>query len=258
MGRFSVSHPIEANGGTPVNVQDQTSRMLDLDFIKALAPPTTLVVDTAPGDRTIRVSNTAGFAAGVVVGITNVSGIFYFGEQVGALAGDVVTLDTPVDKIFDAATSNVIVASRDMAVDGSLTTQVFQIGGFSTPDLRVDITRVHGYLQSGSAMDDSLFGSLAPLTYGIVLRKNDDIIENFWNAKTNGRLAKICGGDFNYTASAPAGSNGARFRNTFAGAEKHGVTVRLGAGETFEVLIQDDLTGLEAFEMMAQGHFVAD
>jgi hypothetical protein len=232
--------------------------MLDLDFIRLLAPPTTLLSDVNPGDTTIDVTSTTGFVAGSVVGLVLVTGQFYFGEQVGAIAGNTVTLDTPIDRQFPSATTNVLPASRDMAVDGSSTTQIFQIGGFGTPDLKVDITRVHGYIQAATAMDDAKFGDLTALTNGIVLRKNDTIIDNFWNAKTNGRIGLICGGDFNYTDRAPGGSEGARFRNTFAGPEKHGVVVRLSAGETLEVLIQDNLTGLEEFHMMAQGHFVTD
>ena len=79
-----------------------------------------------------------------------------------------------------------------------------------------------------------------------------------WNAKTNGELALICASDFYYTDKAPAGQNGARFRNTFSGQDKHGVTIRLAPGETLELVVQDDLTLLSVFNMMAQGHFVTD
>jgi len=80
---------------------------------------------------------------------------------------------------------------------------------------------------------------------------------NLWNVKSNGQIRLLCF-DGNYSDKAPAGSYGFNFRNTYAGPSKHGVTIRLMDGETLEILIQDSLTGLESFKMMAQGHIVAD
>ena len=108
-------------------------------------------------------------------------------------------------------------------------------------------------------MDDSLFGGMSPLTYGIQVRKNitgGDYV-NYWNAKFNGEIALVCY-DFTYASKAPAGSFGLRFRNSYGGQAKHGVTIRLDPGDTLEVLVQDDLTDLEEFHMMAQGHLVTD
>jgi len=58
--------------------------------------------------------------------------------------------------------------------------------------------------------------------------------------------------DAGYADRAPAGDEGFRFRNTFT---KYGVFIELIAGDTLEILIQDDLTGQDSFRMMAQGHF---
>ena len=49
---------------------------------------------------------------------------------------------------------------------------------------------------------------------------------------------------------------GLSVRMTFAGQDKHGVVVRLDTGEEFQIVVQDDLTGLETFSCMAEGHFV--
>jgi len=250
--------PGEDNGGIPVNVQDQHTRALDLDFIQAAGVPTTLTVETALEDMTITIADTTGFDAGNVVGIFSGEGFFYFGKQIGAPAGQVVTLDTPIDKKFTTALSAVITATDELAVNGSVTTEIFQIGPVGVPrDLEVDITRITGYIQSGSAMDDALFGNLAALTNGVVLRVNNEVIDNVWNIKSNGDIGLLCF-DAAYTDKAPAGSFGYRFRNTYAGPSKHGVTLRLMGGEMLEVLIQDNLSGLESFRMMAQGHVVTD
>lgn len=253
-----ITSPLESNGALPVNIQDQHSLALDLRFIQAQGAPTTLTVQADPEDRTLTLASAAGFVAGSVVGLFTGGGIFYFGKQVGAAAGSVITLDTPIDKIFTIAATTVLRASDNMAVDGSGTTQIFQVGpvGVGTA-IEVDVTRILGYIQSDSAMDDALFGNLTALTNGIVLRHNNTVIDNIWNVKTNGDLGLLCF-DAQYTDKAPAGSFGYRFRNTYAGPSKHGVTIRLQPGDTLEVLLQDALQGLEVFSMMAQGHIVTD
>jgi hypothetical protein len=233
-------------------------RPVDLSFIQAQGAPTTLAVQANPNDTTITVADATGFVDGNTVGFfCATEGCYYFGRQVGAPSGNIITLDTPVDQAYVVG-SNVIRALREMAVDGSTTTQVFQVGPIGQDTaLAVMVTRINLYLQDGTSMDDGMFGGLgAALTYGVVFRRNNGIIENYWNVKTNGELSEICAGDFNYSDKAPGGSNGARGRNTFSGEEKHATGIRLKAGDTLELLIQDDLTGLESFTAMAQGHLL--
>lgn len=250
---------IESNGAIPVNVQDQHTQALDLPFIKATGIPTTLSVQTALGDRTVTVADTTGFVAGNVVAMFQPFGPFYYGKQIGAPAGNVISLDTPIDSVFTVGIG-VLSATDNMAVNGAVTTQVFQIGSEQRSTIEeMDVTRFMGYIQDGTAMDDGLFGGIGALTYGIVLRvRTATNLTNIWNAKSNGELGLLCY-DTAYTTKPPAGtSHGFRFRNTYASQGKHGVTIRLLPGEVLEVLIQDDLTDLELFQMMAQGHVVTD
>jgi hypothetical protein len=142
-----------------------------------------------------------------------------------------------------------------MAVDGSSAPVTFRVGPIGTV-IEFDITRITGYLQDGSAMDDSLFGGITALTKGCVFRLSNGEKTNMWNAKSNGDLALLTGIDFTYTDSAPSGSFGARFRISYSGQDKHGVTLRMEVGETLDFIIQDDLTGLEVFNLMATGHAV--
>ena len=118
---------VEKNGGLAVNIQDQHSKALDLNFIQSLGA-TTLGVDASPGDRTITLTDATGFVGGNVIGIVCPTGEFYFGEQVGTAAGNVITLDTPIDSEFANTACTVLRATKDLAVDGSGTTQVFQVG----------------------------------------------------------------------------------------------------------------------------------
>ena len=250
--------PMETNGAIPVNIQDQHTRALDIPFIQNLTP-TTLSAKASPDDKTVTVTSTAGFTADASVVIAG-GGEFYYGKQVGAVAGQVVTLDTPIDVEY-AAGSIIFPGSHHMNVDGSGTTQIYQIGPVGGPagvsTIELDITRIMGYIQCGSAIDDSLFGNLAALANGVILRVNNDVIHNVWNVKTNGEIGLLCY-DSSESAKAPAGSFGLRFRNTYAGQAKHGVTLRLMPGDTLQILIQDNLSTLEDFVMMAQGHIVTD
>jgi len=252
-----ITTPLESNGAVPVNIQDQTSLAIDLKFIQSQAQ-TTLTSTAAIGATVINVASAASFDAGDAVGLfCAVDGHFMFAEviSVNVLA---ITIDTPIDKAF-ASGDNVIVATGHMNLSGTLASpQVFQVGpaGIGT-GLAIDITRIMGNISDGSAMDDGKFGGITGLTNGVVLRQNNGEINNIWNVKSNGDIGLLCF-DAQYTTKAPAGENGFRFRNTYASPGKHGVAIRLEAGDTLEILIQDDLTDLTDFQVMAQGHVVTE
>jgi len=250
---------VESNGGLAVNIQDQTSRALDLYFIQALGAPTQLASNTVEDAYTIAVSNTANFVDGTYVGIfCPTSDCFFFAEQLGAPAGSVITLDTPVDRVFTVG-DTVLPSTRQLNVDGSVTAEVFQIGPFgATTDLEIDITRIMGQMTDQTSMDDSKFGGITGgLTRGLVLRLNNGQMLTQWNIKSNGDFGLLAY-DIDYSEKAPAGFYGFRFRNTYGGQSKHGVVLRIEPGETLEILVQDDLTGLDTFQVMAQGHEVTD
>lgn len=253
---INITNPLDVNGNIEVAVQDQHTLALDLNFIQAQGAPTTLSAQADIEDTTLTLTDATGFVDGNIIALLSGTGFFYFGTQIGAAVGSVVTIDTPIDNTFISGTT-VLRASKDMNVVGSLASpEIFQIGPVGV-DIEVDITRVNGYIQSGTAMDDSLFGGLAALTNGVVFRKTNGTNQNFWNVKTNSDLAMLAGVDANYTDRAPAGSFGFRYRISYGGQDKHGVTIRLEANEILEILIQDDLSTLEVYSMIGQGHVVS-
>ena len=238
-----------------IRVLDQTSQSIDF-FFGRLDTLTTLAAQADPEDKTLTLTSATGFVDGTRLGIFSADDpdVIYLGDQIGAPAGNVVAVDSPIDQTLPV-TSAVAGVTTNMAVDGSSTTQVFQIGPVGAGSTSVvDITRIMGHLLDSTAMDDGKFGGISALTNGVVLRKNDGVMKNLWNVKTNADLELICF-DFNYSDKAPGGQFGANFRNTFGGQGAHGVVLELLPGEYLEVLIQDDLTGLDEFRMMAQGHF---
>jgi hypothetical protein len=250
---------VETNGGLAVNIQDQHTRMLDLPFINANpANFTTLTADASKGDFIVSVTQTTGMAIGSIIGLSNPIGNFYFGEITGIDSLD-ITLDTQLDSDFPSADSNVFPGTTNMNVEGTMANPIiFQVRGVGPGSgIEIDITRVMGSMTDGSAMTDELFGSLTALTNGIALRVINSTTQNIWNLKTNGAIALLCF-DAQYPDKVPTGVYSFRFRNTFAGQAKHGVTIRLAPGDVLELLVQDDLTDLTDFHMMAQGHFVGN
>ena len=247
------------NGGLDVNIQDQHTLALDVHFARAINGPTTLSVATAVGDRTVTVVSTSGFIDGTVVQLSSGTGKFFRAHQLGAPSGNILTLDTPVMGVFDIG-STALPLSHDLAVDGSTTPVAFQIGPIGTA-IEVDITRILGVIYDVGTPSDTTFGAIVGgLTNGIVFRhfKNaTSDYDNYWNAKTNGDIALLCYDlNFSSTGVGPSSSDSVRFRMTYGSPGKHGVTLRLEASDYLEILVQDDLTDLVAFDVMAQGHLV--
>lgn len=250
--------PREGNGGVPVNIQDQSTKMLNLYFIKQLGASTTLSAKTTVDLRTIQVANATGFSAGNYIGIFGGVGRFYFGHQIGAPSGSTLTLDTPLDYEF-AIGATVLNFTKEMAVNGSTAPQVFQIGPIGSPvGLRIDITKLVVSVVDNLEPDDSKFGGIAALTNGCVLRKRNGVYDNEANWKTNRDIGLYAGVAPSYTDKAGGGYYGAYFDVRFAGQQNRGVTRRLNAGDVLDLIVQDDLTGLVSFQVMAQGHIVED
>lgn len=260
--RFNNFLPLESNRAVPVNIQDQTSPAFDLYFIQGTGPPTTVASAVAIGDTDISV--VASIAASTYIGIFNPANERFFFVTVLAVAGAgpyTITVDTPADFAFQVGDS-VLSTIREMNVNASLATpSIFEVQGAGSGDLRIDITRIIFTMICTGQPDDSLFANIAALVNGIVLRKKDGEYRNYFNVKTNGDFANLAY-DVTYIArTIPAGAWSVRCRYTFAGQDKHGVAIRLAAGEALQLLIQDDLTvdsDIISFRALAAGHVVTD
>lgn len=250
----------KAGGAQDVALQDQTSRPVITKF-NQVSNSTTLSVAAVKGAYTITVAATTGFSdKRYIILFDPVSQNFSFYTQIGAVAGSVVTLDTPIDFAYPIG-ANVDTAITDMSVDGSSTVQTFGLRGTGAPpgvDIKVDITKIIIQCITVSAVSLPLFGDLTALNRGLVLRKRNSIIENIFNVKSNNELSGIMQFDPVVTATPGQGVDGFRAELQFAGQNEVGVAIRLPIGEDLEVLNQDLLTGLTILEMMAIGHIVVD
>lgn len=247
---------LESNGGIPVNVQDQTTRAVDIRMNQILDDTITLAAQPSVDSYDVTLTTGHGVIIGDSLALLEQNGMaqILFGDVLNVV-GDVITLDTPVPWAFTVATTSVFTYSDDMTVDGSTTTQVFGITNFFAE--AIDVVRLIFHATDGTVMDDSKFAGGTALTRGVVLRKKISASQylNYWNVKTNGQWGELAF-DKTYDDKAPAGVYGISVRLTYGGASKHGVVIRLNPGESIEFLIQDDLTGIMEASCMLEGHFV--
>ena len=241
--------------------QDAHTEVIDL-HISRLIDTVVLRTDLAIDDVTAEITTATLPVVGDTLCLKDVDGIaFYQGGITGVTViggGDYdVDLDSPLDFPFTIA-DGCSLRSNDLAVNGSITPVEFVVSPFGLlAGTEWDIIRVFGVINGTAAMDDGLFGDLAALAKGIVVRTDNGVTKNLFNAKTNGDL-QLHSGDRVYSDRAPAGQTSVSFRRSFNGDDKNGVTLRLTTdiGDGVKILVQDNLTGLVSFEAVAQGHVV--
>jgi hypothetical protein len=158
-----------------------------------------------------------------------------------------------------AAGAQITNGITNMAVNGSVTPQVFGLR-VSDPGLplTVDVTRLMFLCTSVALNDLSTFGDIAGgLAKGIQIRKRDGTFNNIFTAKTNGELEGIMFDFHIHAKTNPVqGQDGFTGRLTFGGQSKMGVVVRVGPDEDLECIIQDDLSSLTTFIVIAEGSAV--
>ena len=243
------------DGNLDVMVADQVTPPV-IVYLNQVDCNTTIVSNFSIGSYTVKIADAAGADVGDYVGIFNTNGARYYAGSVLAVSGTTITMDTPSD--FDFVVGDVFqCGTKEMNVDGSTTNQLFSLRADPSLAFTVDITRIIIHITDQSAMDDAKFGGIAALTRGIVLRRKDGIYQNIFNVKSNGEFGELAF-DKVYDDKAPAGFYGFSCRLTFAGQNKMGVAIRLGPDDDLQLIVQDDLTGLDSFRIIAEGHIVTD
>jgi len=239
-------------------IQDSTSPLF---IVKAshLITETTLTTQTAKEDYIINVTSAASFVVGQYLTIYNVAEDRVFFSEILDINTLAITLDTPLD--FEFAIGSVVsVGDNNMNVDGSVTPVIYGIRNPTTADIpsSVDITRLMFKCLTSSAVDLSQFGNIAGgLLRGVVVRRVDGTYQNVFNAKTNADLKNIMF-DFDIEVASGNQQNGFTGRLTFAGQNKMGAVIRIGPDEDLQIVIQDDLTSLDRFIIVAEGSGVVD
>lgn len=242
-----------------VNIQDQTSRPVSFYFTKIKGAPTTLAVAASTNDTSVTVVSAAGCAVGDYFGIFQ-DDKFYFGLITNLPGGNVIELGTRIDGPFTIG-ATAACFDRDMSVDGSVTPEIFSVDVGAGSTQSVDITRIVYTLQTADTPSLSDFGDITGgLENGLLLRRVDGTVENIDVFRDNAEFSIKSGGDLTLfsTGGFFGGTEGFTVRTTFAGQDKRGVAIRLNPGDSLELVNSDNLSSLNSFLAVAQGHFVED
>ena len=258
-GTNYIPFPIEVSDrggvGVPIYIQDQTTGVLDLLFLQQLNTAS-LAVDTVISSRTVTLSPGHGAVVGNILELAdNTNGSYFMQARILIVAGDVITLCTPINLVYTTSNTSVVISNDNMAVDGSGTPVIFAVNPL--PNQSGDMVRVICSITDNSDMDFESFGGISGgLTNGVVLRVNngDGTYRNIANFKTNGAI-ELYAYDARYFTNNGGGTRGFSARMSWGSQGKHGAVIRLDGslGEALEMVVQDDLTPLIAHYWIAQG-----
>lgn len=244
------------NKAWAVYVQDQTTALLSVPFLIE-RNTTALAQDTVVNSRTVELSPGHSAVVGQIIEVAEEQQESAFLQsQILAVNVNTITIDQPINRVFSAATAVVVLSSRHMNVNGSVTPQVFSVLPLSNQS--GDMTRVVFDIRDDAEMDFTTFGGLPALTNGCVLRVNngDGTYRNIFNFKSNGDILEQAFDGLFLQPKQGGTIKGFVAKLTWGGQGNHGVAVRLDGSlnESLEVVVQDDLTGLTFFNIIAQGH----
>lgn len=237
-----------------VSLQDQSSPIVDR-FITRKLGTATLAAPTVADTRTLTLSSGHGFVIGNMIEIDD--GTRSYQSRVTNVATNTLTVTNPITCAFQI-TATVRRTSADMNVNGSVTPVVFTC---KPPiNVRWDINILSVNMLDDVVMDDAKFGGITALTNGVVFRTVDGDIEHIFTALDNGCFRRHCDTDNPYSDKAPSGVFGFNAKRRFNSQTGDGVSRRLGTGASgeFQVVIQDDLTGLQRFWAVLRGHIIEE
>ena len=235
-----------------VNVQRSTEPPIIIKATELIAETTTsalAVIDS----HTIIVNDPTGSEVGEHLTIySNINNRVSFYDIV-AINTNTITVDSPIDFDYESG-SFIQFSNHNLAVDGSATPRIFGVRNPTAQDvdLEVDFTRMILSMKLSSAGTYDKFGNITSLTNGLVCRFVDGYNQNIFNVKNNQEIDNLMY-DFKFisaTGNAPDGLSG---RFTISNL---GVVIRLRPFEDLQFIIQDDLTGIDSFEILLEGGIV--
>jgi len=238
-------------------VAQEVYNIIELPFVQTLSVPLFLAIDTVCGSYTATLAPEHGFVNGneIVIAQNSTMNAFFYAKILN-VATNVLTFDTPLPVEFNATKALCFKVSSSMNVNGSITPIIFKITNNSS--MSIDLHEISFQCLSSSGMDDGKFGNLNALTRGVVIREkfNPTCYQNFYNFKTNGEL-RLISGYLDYIDKAPAGSGyGYGASIPLGDYASHGSPMVIGPGESAEIIIQDDLTGLTYFKANASAKVI--
>jgi hypothetical protein len=250
--------PITSTGAKYAGMEARGDKLLNMHLIQHEDDFTLVAPAPAVGDVDIEVDATHTIAIGDYVEVHEDD--VYFQALVLNVVGDTITLDTAVPYAFTVAGAAGINGTPNAAVNGSATPVVYEL---SPPAGQIwDITKLMFYLEDATvAMTHSLFGNLTALANGVSLRvmRSADKYEQIANFKINADFS-LNSFETKVSADMTSGDFGMYSSKTFGNEGESGSVIRLNgdANESLQVVINDDISALDLFELMAFGYFLDD
>jgi hypothetical protein len=173
---------------------------------------------------------------------------------------DTVTVDTPLPYAFTVLGATGRVGTRNAAVDGAAPNVIFDL---RPPTGHIwDVTRMLFYIEGNTAaIAQDLFGNLAALTNGVVLRvrRSAALYEHVANFKNNLEF-QINSWEFEIIANMTAPAVALRATKVFGNEQNMGSMVRLNGtdGERLEVIVADDIDALDLVKFHVEGYILED
>lgn len=229
--------------------------LINRHFIKFDSATENPSVAISSGDTLIQVASTTGFTANDHLVIKDASGNVqeHHFDIISTVPDTSITINRPIDNDYTTS-ATLEKVDINMNVVGTLASPVIYKlkppGGENSEVWHIN--RILISITDNAVMDDEQFGGSGALTNGVILREVRDATTTWSMWKANKDLVEDMH-DVTYAPKAPAGFYGLRGRFTF---EKASVVARLdGAnGDYMDILIQDNLSGLESFKIKGQGH----
>lgn len=250
-GKVSVDEDVNF---TDVYIQDATTQVIDL-YAFVQYGTFDLAADVAIDDTDFLAVDASGMTIGDIVCFQE--GTRFMQAIILNIIVNQVFIDTPFEFAFTTS-GGCSYGDKNLNVDGSVTPIFAGVGPGNLDDnVAWHIIRTTFSITDQTAMDDNRFGGIPALIRGVVLRTKNGINKNIFNVKSNGQF-RLRNFDAVYTDKAPAGFFGFSSRRTFGGQDKNGVVLKLEAvtNDQVQIIIQDNLTLLDTFEVIIQGHEV--
>jgi hypothetical protein len=242
--------------------QDQTTPFNDHYFVQAIGVPTALSAQATVDNRFITVDSVVNISIGDWLGIfSGVGGQerYYFAEVMNII-GLQLEMQTLLDYPFPVG-APVISTTKNMAVDGSVVPQVFQIqAGSPVGSLSIDITRLMQACKCSNNVDLSTYADIiGGLTYGTYLRaKENGFYRNKIITRDNSELSLFAYDWTPFSQTRPnEGQDGYKWRFSLNGDDKHGVANRvIGNTNTLQWVVQDNLLTIDELYNVGANHEV--
>jgi len=255
------------SGAIDTVAQDNTSQQVNLYLNKELSVFVLSGIQTI-GSFTLNVESGHGIVLGTYSQYVCIQQedterkiLRFFQARIVSVGATTLEVSRPIDFAFDPAK---VLCSRATRVNMS-----GEVGTTASPVIyRIapkygawHIYQLHfSFFSPSGTMDDGTFGTIAKLTYGITIRRNDGYLYNIINIRSNGELLGYGESSPGYSPKPPAGT-GAGFTGTISLKDGNGSVPMLKASDegSLEVVIPESLALMVAgssFEIKAEGHQV--